>query len=804
MIEQILRDLRVGMRSFRRQPDTILLVISILGGSIGLVTAMFTALDWTLLRPLPYPDSTRLYSVGRFVSNVGDNRPRLSLEKFDRLQQSAIFDRLAASRWVSGALVVGDQAEEVSENLITPDFFTLFGARFAVGRPFLDSDYASAAQPVVVLSDDLWARRFGRDRGVIGRSISLNSQVYRIIGIAPADFHDPLEYRRRAPIDAWLPLTRSGTNPTQDLYSVQGHLAPSVQSSQLQKTLETMLLENGGNTRQTVEVLSLQRALMGPYERQLFLLAGAVVLVLLIACANVGGLLLVRGISRNGEMAIRLALGGSRHVLIQQQLTEVLLLSFAGTAIGLVLAFGLVRSMIRFLPQEIARISEMRVDARVILFSAAVMLFVTLCCGIWPVLSASETGVSHSLRGSSGSASQHSRWRRLGEMFVAIQVGLSLVLVVGAGLLIKSFALLANVNPGFNARSVLTAQVRLPRTIYSNSQLRSAFYASALSRLEMLPGVQSAAMVTTLPLTGSVLSEAFLVEDHPVHTDSRRPQADWNLISPNYFSAMSIGLAAGRLPLDSDLKRSADLAVVNRHLAHVYWPHGDAIGKRISFGSADQPEHWIEIIGVVDDIKQNELASPAEFQIYQLYPALSPPFASFVVRTDGDPVRVSHSLRMAIHSLDKSLPVKEIAPMSEILAGSIAAPRLRTVLLSGFGLVALLLASLGMYAAISHAVARRRHEVGIRMALGAEPDQIRRLILSSGMNLVCIGLLFGSFGSVIFMMSLRSFLFAVKPFDVVVLAASVSILFISGLAAAWIPAERARRVDPATVLRCDY
>jgi putative ABC transport system permease protein len=762
--------------------------VAILTIALFAVTSIYSLLDWIVLRPLPYPDAKNIYAVGS-----GD--ARATLHEFDLLQGPvAVFDRLAVSRWTSATLLLHDEAEPLDGDAVNAAFFPMFGAQVAVGRTFAADEYSAAAAPVAVISYDIWQRVFQGDQEIAGKAIILNSTPYVVAGVMARGFHDPLEYRRHAPVDLWLPLIRQAGDELARLYNVEGHLAGPYRPEQIAGALRS----RGAGA---VEVTRLQRSLTGTFQLQLLLLSGAVGLLLLIACANVAGLLLARGASVEGEMAVRLALGATRRRLVQQHLTETLLLSMAAGALGILASGWVLGSVGHFIPFDLPRAAEARIDGRVAMFALAASLFTGVACGVWPALRASGARLSETLRSSAAGLSADRRWQRLGSAFVILQISLSFTLVAGATLLARSFWLLQNVDAGFTASHVLSLRVRLPRTTYKKPEQRSVFYAEAVRRLSSMRGVTSAALVTALPLGGSAFSEAFLVQDRPVASDDQRAQANWNLVSPGYFKTMDIGLAAGRLPNEDDLKRSQDFVVINRAIADKYWPHETAVGRRVRYGSVHDVGAWKEVIGVVNDVQHSGLDAAEEPQIYELYPAMPPPFVYFVIRTRGDPAGLGKDARKVMGLLDREVPVDRVATMAEVLSGSIAAPRFRAAMLMASGGFAMMLFALGLYSAIAYSVAGRRREIGIRMALGASPRAIRNSVLAGAGRLLLWGLAAGSVGAVVFLRALRSFVFGVGSMDAWAMAGPVGLLVVVGLGAAMMPAVEAGEIDPVAAIR---
>jgi putative ABC transport system permease protein len=777
MFGRLAADLRFAVRGYRRRAGLTASIVAILAIALFAVTSIYSLLDWVVLRPLPYPDAKNIYSVG-----AGDRRA--TLHEFDLLQRSVSeFDRLAVSRWTSATLLFQDEAEPLDGDTVNAAFFAMFGAHVAMGRTFSAEEYTASAAPVTVISYELWQRVFQGDPQIVGKAIVLNSTPYVVAGVLAGDFHDPQEYRRHVAVDLWLPLIRQAGDERARLYNIDGHLARP----------------NSGAG--AVRMMELQRSLTGTVQLQLLLLAGAVGLLLLIACANVAGLLLARGASVEGEMAVRLALGATRRRLMQQHLTETVLLSLAAGALGVLMAGWLLGSVGHFIPFDLLRAAEARIDGRVVMFALVAALFTGVACGVWPALRAAGAQLSETLRSAAAGLSADRRWQRMGSAFVILQIGLSFTLVAGATLLARSFWMLENVDAEFTASHVLSLRVRLLRAGYKRPEQRSAFYAEAVRRLSLMPGVTAAALVTALPLGGSALSEAFLVQDHAVASDEQRAQANWNLVSPGYFRVMGIGLVAGRMPNADDLKRSQDFVVINREIAEKYWPHESAVGRRVRFGSVHDGGAWKEVIGVVNDVRHAGLDAQEEAQIYQLYPAMPPPFGYFVVRTNGDPAVLGRDARKLIGLLEKEVPVDRVATMAEVVSGSIAAPRFRAEMLMAFGGFAMMLFALGLYSAIAYSVAGRRREIGMRMALGASPRVIRNSVLAGAGRLLVWGLAAGSVGAVVFLRALRSFVFGVGPMDGWAMAGPVGLLLAVGLGAAMMPAVEAGAMDPVVAIR---
>ncbi|MGJ5813125.1 ADOP family duplicated permease [Paludibaculum fermentans] len=792
------QNLRFTVRGCVRRPGFAASVVSVLALAIGGVTATFAVADWALLRPLPYPQPDRLCLVG-YVEEGGDaQRPRVSFADATHIARShSGLDHLSLSRWESVTLMAGGEPERLDAVAVGARYFQLFQARPLLGRLLQAGDDEPSAPPAACLSYSLWKRRFAGDPAVVGSVVRLNLKPYTVLGVLTEDFRDPEGLRRHVPIDVWLPLVRSQERfADARLYTLSGRMSDSGSPHSVWQRLSAMPPERG----LAVRAVRWGDLVAQPVRGQLLLLLGAVLLVLLIACVNVGGLLLARGSTQRPEIALRLALGASRWRITGQLFTETGLLAVLAALAGWVLAALLLHAAVPLLPAEIPRLAEIRLDWRIAVFTLSISTASALLCGLWPALRNSQLQLSSYIRAGAGGLSGDRARGRLSSLAVVAQVALSLVLVAGAGLLLKSFALLTSVAPGFEPRHVLTAQVRLPMARYQQPERRSAFYERALREVSLLPGVRSAALVTALPLGGSGFSDAFILQDRPPATDAQRPTANWNVVSPAYFRTLEIPLLEGRLPEAADLAQGNQFVVVNRQLARSQWPGESAIGKRLRFGSVAGDGLWQTVLAVVGDVRHGGLDDKDEPQVYQMYPSMPPPFAFLVVRAEH-PLTLTGAVRRAVNGVDRDIAVDRIATFEEVLARSVATPRFRASLLAAFGVLALLLASLGLYGAIAYSVEQRRRELGIRLALGATSRRAASGVLWQAGRLLLLGLASGLLGAHAFMRSLRAMVFSPLPLDWPVLVVACVVLSAAGLLAVLRPAWVAAHIDPLVVLR---
>jgi putative ABC transport system permease protein len=808
-MSQLGRDLRYAARTLARSPGFTAVALATLALGIGANTAIFSVVDAVLLRRLPYGEPERLVAVYQTLPSQGVTSNGVSYPNYaDWAAQTKSFEKLGAVRMHDYTMTGQGEPALVVAGTVTSNVFPLLRAAPLLGRGLVPSDDNAGAPPVTVLSEHLWRERFGGDASAVGKSVRLDERVFTVVGVMPASFKTPPNV---PPAEIWTPLAQDPVFA--DLrekrgghyLTIVGRLAPGVSSSQAQAELAGIATELARrfpkeNEGWGVRLLPLAESYVAGVRTALLVLLGAVGLVFLIACANVANLLLARSTGRAREVAIRTALGAGRGALLRQFLAECLLLGLVGGGLGLAVAAAGTGSLRAWLPADLPRVGEVRIDARVLLFSLAASAASVIVFGLAPSLNASGTNLSGALREGSAGAGESAAKRRLRRAFVATETALSFVLLVGAGLLARSFARLQEVPLGFEPSHVLTAGMSLPRSQYAKPEQWLGFYSTLVDRLKSDPGVESVAASLPLPLYGGGLNFAFKIEGRPERPGSDLT-ANYTAMTPSYFHVLGIPLLQGRLIGDGDVHGAPMVCVISSTFAKRYFPGEDPLGRRLDFGFRESVSR--EIVGVVGDVRRDGLGAESRPEMYVPF-AQDPWWAAYaVVRTAGDPARLAGTLRSEVRALDPTLPVESVQPMTDMVSDSVAPPRFRTTLLGLFGLVALLLAAIGIYGVISYSVGRRTREVGIRMALGASRRDVLKLVIGEGLALTAAGLAIGALGAVGLTRYLASLLFQVGRLDPATYAAVAATLLFAGILACWIPARRAARVDPLTALRSE-
>jgi putative ABC transport system permease protein len=799
-MESFFKDIRYGARSLLQRPGFTAIAVITLALGIGANSAIFNVVNAVLLRPLPFPESEQLAMLEGINPTAGITQSNMSVPDFaDWQTQNQVFEKLAG--FVAGGtlLASGDETERVRATAVTTDFFPLFRTDANKGRTLAADDSQKGNEPVAVLSYGLWQRRFGAAENVIGSKVTLSGKSTTIVGVMPPGFDYP------AQSELWVPFPVEAAAERRDnrYLNVIARLKPGVTPVQAQAQLDSINARlaqsyHETNSGWTVKVTNLRERLVGAMRLSLLVLLGAVAFVLLIACANVANLLLARATVRAKEIAVRTALGASRWRIIRQLLTESALLSLVGGGLGLLLSVWLTRLLISISPPNSPRFDEIKPDARVLAFTVALTLLTGLLFGLAPALQSSRIDLNERLKegGRSGTAGAgHNRMRSL--MMVS-EIALSFMLLVGAGLLIKSFMRLRDVSPGFNADHVLSLRVSAGK--YANGEPRAQFYRQAVEHLQTLPGVQSVGAVLSLPLGGDTLNvgRAFIREGRPA-TPEESGDAAYLVATPAYFRALQIPLLAGRPFTDQDTDQAAKIMIVNETMARQLWPGESPVGRRLTIWRDEKFPR--EIVGVVGDVKES-LDTEAGPQMYVPYAQdANWSSMSFVIRAQGDPMSLTAGARNEFRSLDKGIPVFGVRTMNEVLAISVAPRRTPMLLLSAFAGVALLLAMMGIYGVTAYYVTQRTQEIGIRMALGAQMSDVLKLVLKGGMALALLGIAAGLVGAFALTRLLSSLLFGVKPTDLATFAAVSLCLVTTALIACYIPARRATKVDPLVALR---
>jgi putative ABC transport system permease protein len=799
------QDVRFGLRVLAKSPGFTAVALVVLALGVGANTAIFSVVNAVLLRPLPFEHAERLVQAKRVNVKKGTTTSAHSFPNFaDMRAQSNSFEALAAYNDTDAALTGAGAPERVSGVSASADIFRVLGVGAQLGRAFAPDDERPGGAPVVVITHGTWQRRFGADPQVVGREVTLDGKPKTVVGVLPADFQFP--FANQAP-EYFTPLDPQGDMEKQrgaNYLQVLGRLKEGVPVAQAEAELKAIAarLEQqypDANEGRSVALVSAQEEMVGNLRATLLVLLGAVGFVLLVACANVANLQLARASGRGREMAIRTALGASRARVMRQLLTEGLLLSVAGGALGLLFAVWGVALISSFVPADIPRFKEVGLDPTVLGFTFAASLLAGVAFGLAPALQASRVDLGESLKeGGRGATAGRTR-NRVRSLLIVSEVALSLVLLVGAGLLVKSFWRLRNTNPGFNPQRVLSASVSLPEVKYSKDEQLVQFYRQALGRAAALPGVEAAAAIMPLPLGSNDINISFMAEDRPDPGPGSRPVAGTRVITPDYLRVMGVPLLRGRAFNDRDTADAPKVLIVNETLARQLFPGEDPLGKRLAIGL--NSIHG-EIVGVVGDVHSRGLEREAGLELYVPYEQT--PFNSMqlVLRTkEGDPAALAAPLRAAVREIDKDVPLYEVKTMEQLVADSVARQRFSMTLLAAFAGLALALAAVGIFSVMSFLVAQRTHEIGVRVALGAQARDILRMVVRYGMGLALAGVAAGLAGAFALTRLMSGLLYGVSATDPVTFAGVSLLLVVVALAACLVPARRATKVDPMVALR---
>ncbi|HXM45753.1 MAG TPA: ABC transporter permease [Bryobacteraceae bacterium] len=802
----LLKDLRYSLRTLRNMPGFTVVALLVLALGIGANTAIFSVVNSVVLRPLPYPDADRLALIWETDLKDGIKREGPSSPNFlDWKEQSQSFEDMALLEVGTGTVTGEGEPEQVVGLRVTTNFLSMLGARTVLGRGFTAAEGAGQARyPVAVLSNGYWKRRFGSDPRIIGRVFTMNSEPYTVIGVLTPDFYHPL------PTDLYVPWPvaqlRAKSRVDHD-FGVIARLKPGVSVAQAQAELSTVARRIDAQTPRLagwdVTVVGMKQALFEYIRPALLLLLGAVGLLLLLACVNVASLLLARVTGRRKELAIRAALGAPRSRLIAQILSESLVLSLVGGALGVLVAVWGVDLLSALLPHtlplaeagaEIVR-PAIAVDARALVFALLVSIGAALVFGLIPALYAARAGVNDALKEGGRTSSQSPGRTRVWSLLVAGEVALASMLLVGAGLAMKSFVNLQHVDPGIRPDHVLTFRMRLPTdNLYKRDRDQAAFYRRVLDKVERIPGIQSAGFSDVLPLGQQNDREYFTIENRPL-PPGQELVADFRRISPRYPNTMGIALLRGRTLSDSDVRDAPPVILIDETLAHQFWPNENPLGRRMRLWG-----EFREIVGVVGQVHHYGLEKQPEPTIYAPYDQMTDKAMALAVRTTMDTQAVVKAVKQAVWSVDRGQPVFQIRSMDDYLSLAGSASRVSTILLLIFAGISMLLAALGIHGVVSYGVAQRTREFGLRMALGSTPRQLKALVIRGGIQTALIGLLAGMAGAAALASTLRALLYGVAPLDPAVMAAVAALLLTVALIANYVPARRATRIDPMEAL----
>jgi putative ABC transport system permease protein len=798
------QDLRYGARMLFRNPGFTVVAVLALTLGIGATTAIFSVVNSVLLKPLPYPESERLVFLSEWSPQIAGMS--VAYPNFlDWREQNDVFENIGVYRRQSYNLTGTGEPERLVGGMVSADLFAALRVNALRGRLFTNEEDQPGATPVALLSYGLWQRRFGGDPNVVDQQLTLNGRSYTVIGIMPPDYAFP----SRA--ELWTPVGQSARDPGWEnrgnhpgLYGM-ARLKPGVTVEQARAGMESVAVNlekqyPGPNTGNRVTVTPALENVVRDVKPALYILLGVVGFVLLIACANVANLLLAHATTRQKEMAIRTAMGASRWRIVRQLLTESVLLSFVGGGLGLLLASWGVKLIVAISPNSIPRSREITVDNRVLVFTIAVAVLTGIFFGLVPALQASRPDLNETLkdagRGSTG------RRHVLRNALVVAEVALTMVPLMSAGLMIRSFYRLQQVDPGFNGDNLLTFNIALPQKKYPEDAQQISFGQQVAERLRALPGVETVGLSSGLPLGNNGWQTSFVVDGQPPPEPGRTPLTEAAVASPDYFAAMGITILKGRNFAEADTKDAPRVALIDEEFARRFWPDEDPIGKHIRPGGNDPRNPLVEIVGIVRRVKMEGLNQESD-RVQSYYPIrqLSASNLTVVIKTSQEPMNIAAAVREQVLAVDPDQPIYNLNSMQQLRAESIAPERLNLMLFTCFAVVALTLASVGIYGVMSYAVTQRTHEIGIRMALGAQPRNVLGMVVRQGMALTVTGLALGVGGALLTTQLMAGLLFGTSATDPLTFVAIPLLLAGVALGACFVPARRATKVDPMIALR---
>ena len=803
-LEDFLQDLRYGARSMLRTPGFTATAVIALALGIGANTAIFSVVNAILLRPLAYKDSDRLV----VLLHRGTDPVAVS-NYIDWRDQNRSFEATAAAEAWSPNLTNADPPEHLPGLHVSQNLLPMLGVEPLLGRFFLPSEDRKGSEHEVMIGYSLWQRRFGGSRDVLGRPVTLDGQSYTIVGVMPRGF-------KFAPFwssgDLWAPATLGDRPPNRGGNSLRvfARVKPGTSLAQARADIAAItarLEQRYPGTNRGVTVTPLKEKVVGKIETPLLVLLGAVGFVLLIACANVAHMLLARAAAREKEIAVRTALGAGRLRVIRQHLTENMLLAAMGSGAGFLLALAGIRALAALSPPDMPRVDTVTIDVPVALFLLGVTAVTSVAFGLAPALQTSAVNLAGSLKEGGRGSSDGIRRNRLRSILVASEFALALVLLIGAGLMIRSFFALQSIDPGFNPHHLLSMEVQVAGSKEALPHRRAVFYPQLLEKIRALPGVESAGGINHLPLAGDLWGWSFLIEGRPKPRPGETPTAVYRIVMPGYFRTMNLPLVRGRDIAHTDNRSAPGVVIVNEQAARSFWPGQDSIGQRISF---DSGKIWLTVIGIARDAKQYDWAAAPFPEVYLAAmqqqdflenQASFMAYLTLVVRTSGDPAALASAVKDVVWSFDRNLPISQVVTMDGVVANANAQPRFEMMLLGVFAIVALTLAAVGIYGVMSYSVSRRTQEIGIRMSLGATRAEVLGLVVRQGMTLALAGSAAGIAAALLLARLMTKMLYGVRPADPVTFAGVAVVLILVALLASYIPARRATRIDPMVALR---
>ena len=813
MIETLVQDIRYALRGLARQKTFTIVAVVTLALGIGANTAIFSVVNELLLRPLPYADAERLVMLWE-VTPEGRHQNTISRANFRAWrEQGAGFESMAAFSDQRLNLTGAGEAEEVSVQFATPELFHVLGIEPIVGRTFNAEDARENTPNIAVLGYNFWQRRFGGDRQIVGKPITLNGNPFTVIGVAPPGFQWHIRQRSGTgrPAEIWTVLDMppgEGPGSRGRFLSAVARLRPGVSLQQAEAEMKTIAARTEldaprFNKGYTAEVIPLRDQFVGKVRFALWVILGAVGFVLLIACANVANLLLARAAAREKEIALRAALGAGRWRIVRQLLTESLLLAFFGSVFGLALAWWGIKALVAISPRDLINLQHVGLDFTVLIWTIVISLVTGIVFGLVPALEASRLNLNDALKEGKGAEGQSTRSRRLRGALVVAEVALALILLASAGLLVKSFGQLQKIDRGFQSDNLLTMVVRLPEAKYKDDQQLVSFFRRATERIRALPGVKSVGMVNYLPLYGGLGAQTgYTVEGRPEPAPGQEPPTHVRVTDANYFSTMQIPLLRGRNFTEQEVSEARHVVLISESLARQHFPGEDPIGKRITVPMSDKPAPT-EIIGIVGDVRYESLVDQPEPTTYFPHPELTYPFMTLVIRTTGEPTAIAPAVQRELREIDPDQPVSDLRTMNQVMADTVSRARFNTLLLALFAALATILAAVGIFGVMNYSLTLRTREIGLRMALGAQRSGVLLLILKQGLMLTLIGAAIGLVGALALTRLMTSMLFEVNAADPVTFGAIVLLLMVVSLIACYLPARRATRIDPMIALRSE-